>query len=259
MKVVYFLLLAIFFTSFQNLYAQSRESFISIKKKNETYFVSGIVTNENIRNEIVETLKKASAANITATELKIDSNFGLPTYEWKKNLEKQIVNIKNSETAYFRINLAREDSFPEMPAGILNSEIALTQNNEKITLNKYKNDIIILTLVAHWAAPAQNEITVLNRIYDENLKNIRIIAVNVEEKGYEDYQFLKFAEKMKIKFQTGWADKKFIESLLKTSKFQGVPQTFIIKNGQLRGIFLGGGNKVNERLIETARKISEEN
>lgn len=260
MKVLYFLLLAIFFTSFQNLHAQTEESFITIKKKNETYFVSGVVINEIIKNEIVETLKKAAAAaNVNASELKIDSNVGLPAYKWEQNLEKHIAKVKNSKTAFFQIRFTREDSFPEMPAEILNSEILLTRNNEKINLNKYRNDTVILSLVAHWARPVQTTVATLNQLYDENLQNVKIIAVNVDEKGFEDSRFLKFVEKMQIKFQTGWTNKTFTENLLKISKFNGIPQTFMIKDGRLRGVFVGSGPKVNETLIKTARKTSEEN
>lgn len=259
MKVFYFLLLAIFFTSFQNLQAQTEESFITIKKKNETYFVSGIVKNEFIKNQLIETIKNAVQANVNAAELKVNNDVRLPADKWDENLEKQIAKIKSSKTAFIQIKSTPEDNFPEMPAEILNAEIMLTKNDKKIKLSNYKNDIVILSLVADWASPARQTISILNQLYDENLKNVRIIAVSIERKDENDPAFSEFVRTLKVKFQTGWTNEDFIKDLLKISNFQGVPQTFIIKDGRLRGVFLGAGVRVNETLIKTARKTSEEN
>ena len=130
--------------------------------------------------------------------------------------------------------------------------------NEKIKLSDYKNDVIILSFVAEWAKPAQITIIALNKLYDENLTNVRIIAVSTENDKDEVSGFRKFVKLLNIKFQTGWADEIFIDKFFEISRFKGVPQSFIIKNGKFRGVFVGGGLQVNKQMVELVRKISAE-
>ncbi len=257
MKTFYFSLIAIVLLSFQTLYAQTVDSSITVKKKNGTYFVSGIVSDEQIKNQVIEIIKSQTAENINANGLKVDNNAVYLSSDWQTKFTKQISKIKNLKTALVQFKTDPND-YPAVPEKLLNAEILLTENGEKIKLADYKANIIILSFVAEWAKPAQKTVSDLNKLYAENLKDLRIIAVSVEDVENDKLNFERFVKINKVKFQTGWADRNFIENFFEISKFNGVPQSFVIKKEKLRGVFLGAAPKVNEALVNLVKKISNE-
>ena len=257
MKYFYLVTIIIVFLSFQSIYAQTSVSSIIVKKENGTYFVSGRVSNEQIRNQVIEIIKNQGAGNVDADNLKIEFGAGYLSSDWQIIFTEQISKIKNSKTAFVQFK-TDPNHYPKVPEKLLNAEIIQTENNEVIKLENYKNDIIILSLIAHWSGPDRTTIKVLNKLYDENLTNVRIIAVSADTEKDEILGFRKFVKWMNIKFQTGSSDKDFLNNMFEVSKFKGIPQSFIIKDGKLRGIFIGGASKVNSELVNLVRKISAE-
>lgn len=259
MKKNYFLIFTIILLAFQSLYAQTVNSFITIKKNNETYVLSGIVSNEQVKNQVIEIIKNQTEGNINANGLKIDSNAIYLSSEWQKTFAKQISTIKNSKTAFVQFSDDfKQDDYPTVAEQLLNIEILLTENGEKIKLADYGENIIILSFVAEWSLPCQKTVLDLNRLYAEKLNNVRIIAVSYEDIKSDMWNFKQFVKFFKIKFQTGWTDQNFIDGFFEISKFNGVPQSFVIKNGKLHGFFVGYSPKVKETLVNIVRKISNE-
>ena len=150
------------------------------------------------------------------------------------------------------------DDFPPVSEKLLNTEILLTENNEKIKLSDYKNDVIVLSFVAEWAKPARDTVFDLKTLYAENLKNLRIIAVAIENGESDMSNFKRFVKLSKINFQAGWANNDFINKFFEISKFNGIPQSFVIKDGKLRGSFSGGSSITNSELVNLVRKICVE-
>jgi hypothetical protein len=70
--------------------------------------------------------------------------------------------------------------------------------------------------------------------------------------------FRAMARKHKFNYLIGWTDGKLAESLVKLTKFSGVPQTIIIRDGQIKGFFLGGSKTANEKIRETVKTIVNE-
>lgn len=155
-------------------------------------------------------------------------------------------------------NAAQLDEYPNVSEKLLNAEITLIDEDKRIKLSDYKNDLIVLSFVAEWAEPARITISDLKILYAENLKNLRIIAVATENGESDKSNFKRFAKLSKIKFQAGWADEDFINKFFEISKFNGIPQSFVIKDGKLRGVFISALPKVIENLKESVRKISNE-
>lgn len=265
MKIFYFSIIAIILLAFQSIYAQTFQgaytnavdSSIIVKKKNETYFVSGFVADEQIKNKVIEIIKNYGGGNVNADNLKIEFGAGYLNSDWQIKFTEQISKIKPSKTAFVQFK-TDPNHFPNIPEKLLNAEIIQTENNEVIKLKNYKDDIIMLSFVASWSEPARRTILVLNKLYDENLPNVRIIAVNTDTEKDEVSGFRKTVKLLNIKFQTGSSDKDFLNNFFEISKFNGIPQSFVIKDGKLRGIFLGSAPKVNETLVDLVRKISSE-
>jgi peroxiredoxin len=82
----------------------------------------------------------------------------------------------------------------------------------------------------------------------------KVIGFNVDDETPE--QIKPFAEDMKLNYQLAWADENLYRELLKVSKFNGIPQSFLIdRQGHLRGVFLGGSPKVVKEMRENVEKV----
>ncbi len=170
-----------------------------------------------------------------------------------QNLHAQ--TVENSSVKTSDEILLKE--YPDVPEELLNSEIVLT-DDEKIKLADYNSDTIVLCFVTEWVVSAKTITSKLGKLHSENLKNVRIIAVDPDDDKSELQNFKKFVNDFKVEFQSGWANGKFIGGFINISKFHGVPQSFVIKDGKVRGIFRGASPKTTESLINLVRKLSAE-
>ena len=85
-----------------------------------------------------------------------------------------------------------------------------------------------------------------------------IIGLNSDEQD-TDEKIKSFADDMKLNYTLARADGKLMNELLKISKFDGIPQSYLIdREGKLRGVFTGGGPKVVGQLRETTEKVVNE-
>jgi peroxiredoxin len=88
-------------------------------------------------------------------------------------------------------------------------------------------------------------------------QNFEVIGLNTDEETVEEINI--FAEDMKLNYPLVWADTKLQASLLNISKFQGIPQSFLIdRDGNLRGVFRGA-NAADIRIMEelVAKVVNE--
>jgi peroxiredoxin len=87
--------------------------------------------------------------------------------------------------------------------------------------------------------------------------NFEIVGLNTDDESVEAIN--SFAAQMKLNYQMAYASGDMMQEFLKISKFQGIPQSFLIdREGRLRGVFLGGGPKVIGTMKETVEKIVAE-
>ncbi len=88
-------------------------------------------------------------------------------------------------------------------------------------------------------------------------QNFEIIGLNTDDETPEEVKA--FVETMKLNYTIAWTDDKLMSEFLKLSKFNGIPQTFVIdREGHLRGVFVGGGPKVINQLKELVEKTVNE-
>lgn len=250
MKTNCFLILALLLFAFQFSYAQTSLSTVSIKINKGKVFVSGIVTDEQTKNDVVKSVESRFGKEINFSQLKIDSTVKPFSTDWQKNLNQQLLKTSNWKSGLINFSAGKDD-LPIISDTLMKSEILLTDNRTKIRLNDYKNQIIILAILASWAEPARkviDELSKIQEIYSD--KGVKIIGVSDDGIEMEKGDFQKFAKLYKIPFETGLMDVNVRRQFVGLSKFQGVPQVFVIVNGRLHGIFLGASKNVNLKLNE---------
>ena len=99
----------------------------------------------------------------------------------------------------------------------------------------------------------------LVKMQDEHRdKGFEIIGLNTDD-GDTKEMIDEFAQELKLNYTLVWADTGMQNGLLKISNFNGIPQSFLIdRDGNLRGVFKGGGKSEVKKLEELVAKVVAE-
>ena len=101
----------------------------------------------------------------------------------------------------------------------------INSKREKISINNYSGNSIILNFWATWCAPCRKEMPMLERLKSsEKFKNTEILAINIADESYEKSK--KFFNELNIKnleifFGTG-------SEIAKKLSIRGLPTTILI-------------------------------
>jgi len=164
-------------------------------------------------------------------------------------------NTANADSKTVSENKSSE--YPLAPAAVLNTEIKNIDGNV-FKVADLKGKVLLLNLWATWCGPCREEMPQLVAMEDEfKAKDFKVIGLNIDNETPEKIQ--PFAEKMKLNYELAWADENLYRGLLKVSKFDGIPQSFLLdREGRLRGVFLGGSQKVIRQMRENVEKVVNE-
>lgn len=264
MKISKSAIFLFFFLSFQIVFSQTTkiDSLISIKIEKGNYMVSGVVADENLKREIIEKIKNHLGNATDFTRLKDEPNAKSFETDWRKEFDVTLPKLKNWKSGVFifsgNTNKSGED-FPQLPNEILTKEILLI-DNKFISLAKYKDKVVVLFSLATWCGPCVVQAEELKKFYSQNTSpNLEVIGLNVETSDEDKKDFRNFVRRRKFNYKMGLADEQLLNFFIKISRLNGIPQSFVIYDGKLYGIFAGGGDRVLKQLKETVIKTLEEN
>ncbi len=169
--------------------------------------------------------------------------------------EKTTVNSNSSQTN--TDNSGKSSQYPLAPAGILQTEIKRLDGST-FKIEDLKGKVVLLNLWATWCGPCRKEMPELIAMETEfKDRDFKVIGLNSDDETPE--QINPFVEQMKLNYEIAWADSKLMSEFLKVSKFNGIPQSFLIdRGGHLRGVFVGGSSKIITQLRENVEKVVAE-
>ncbi len=124
--------------------------------------------------------------------------------------------------------------------------------NEIISLNEFKNSLIIINFWATWCAPCIEEMPSLNKLQaNSNFNNLQVIPINV---GRDDIQKMKdFYKKLKLNNLKIYFDEEV--TLPNQFLLRGLPTSiFINKKGEEFARIIGFINFENEKIIQWLKK-----
>lgn len=152
---------------------------------------------------------------------------------------------------------AAKNEYPPAPTAVMQTEIKDVDGNA-FKLDDKKGKVVLVNLWATWCGPCRAEMPELVALQDKYRdKNFEIIGLDTDEETPEEIKT--FAQSMKLNYQLGYADAKLMREFLKISKFEGIPQSFLIdRDGRLRNVFVGGGSKIVNQLKEAVEKTVTE-
>lgn len=142
----------------------------------------------------------------------------------------------------------KKSDYPPIATAVAQADIKnLDGTTFKIADKRGK--VLLLNMWATWCGPCRSEMPTLVKMQDEHReRGFEVIGLNTDDEPLEAIN--KFAVDMKLNYTLVWADTALQASLLRISKFGGIPQSFIIdRDGNLRGVFRGA-NPADVRKME---------
>jgi peroxiredoxin len=262
MKACKILLLLIFLLSCQIAFTQTLNSSITIRMSGGRVVVSGIVPDDFVKKEVIEKIKTQLGGNADFSKLTIQRSAEPFRIDWRTELDKSLLKIKGWESGVFIFSNSKtlaDKIYPLLPEEIANAEFLLT-NGQRVSLKDYKNKVVVLFLFASWVAPGIEQAAQLNNFYRTvSSRNIEIIGINADDDPNEKREFPKLGKKLNLQYKLGFMNTNLFPQFVAISKLNGIPQTFIVVNGRLRGVFTGGSPRIQRKLEETVLEILDEN
>lgn len=122
-----------------------------------------------------------------------------------------------------------------------------------------KGKVLLLNMWATWCGPCRGEMPALVKMQDEHRdKGFEIIGLNTDD-GDTKEMVEEFAKELNLNYTLVWAPTEMQNGLLKISNFNGIPQSFIVdRDGNLRGVFRGGGKPEVKKMEELVAKVVAE-
>ena len=148
---------------------------------------------------------------------------------------------------------ARSD-YPPVASSVANADIKELDGKTFKVADK-KGKVLLLNLWATWCGPCRSEMPALVRMQEAHGgKGLEIIGLNTDEEPADAIN--KFAGEMNLNYTLAWADTGLQAALLNISKFDGIPQSFLIdRDGNLRSVFRGANPKDVAKMEEIVAKV----
>jgi thiol-disulfide isomerase/thioredoxin len=151
----------------------------------------------------------------------------------------------------------KDSEYPLIPVAMAQTEIKKT-DDATFKLEDKKGKVILINLWATWCGPCRGEmphLVEMQETYGE--KGFEVIGLDIDPEPVEEIN--EFAKTMKLNYQLGWAERDLVGEFYRISKFNAIPQSFLIdRDNRLRGVFMGGGKKVITEMKATVEKVVNE-
>lgn len=147
-----------------------------------------------------------------------------------------------------------KSAYPPVSSVIMKAENR-NLDGSPLKLEDLKGKVVLLNLWATWCGPCREEIPHLVELQDKYRdKGFEVVGLDVDPEAKEDIE--KFMAEMKINYTIGWAHEDLSNEIVRLNRMGGIPQSILInREGQLTGVFLGGGDRVIAKMKETVTKI----
>ncbi|HMS39312.1 MAG TPA: redoxin domain-containing protein [Pyrinomonadaceae bacterium] len=239
-----------------SIFAQTNNSTIVIKITKEKYLISGIVNSESTKRDVELRTRKILGENTDFSQLKVQIGVTSFQYLWQTEFETSLNKIKSWTSGIFVFSPNKDlENYPPIPTEIAESKIELA-DGKTVTIKDFKDKTLVLLFIEDWCGPCRFSVEALKDFYPQiSSRNVEIIAVSSEIERKDDFQ--KVLKTMKFPFNFGWANIELLKSFVKISELNAIPQAFVIRNNKLAGVFMGGGDRVNERLKEKILEVTK--
>jgi len=151
----------------------------------------------------------------------------------------------------------KKSDFPPVPTAISQSEIKDLEGNT-FKIEDKKGKVVLINLWATWCGPCRAEMpefVALQEKYRD--KGFEVVGLDTDDESVEEIKA--FAERMKLNYQLGYADRKIFSEFIKITRLSGIPQTMLInREGKMVLVIGGGGIRAVNNIKEMVEKTVNE-
>ncbi len=156
----------------------------------------------------------------------------------------------------------KSTEYPPLPASLAQADFELLDGT-KFKLADHKGKVLLVNIWGTWCGPCRAEMPHLVEMQDKfKGQGFEVIGLNIGDGsgGEEPNELIEpFVEKMKLNYTIARSRNDSTVKFFQVTRMDGVPQTLLIdREGRLRNIFHGGGNKVIDSMHQYVDKTMAE-
>ena len=176
-------------------------------------------------------------------------------------------NVANGNTGTQTANtttntVPKSSEYPPLASGLAEADFELLDGT-KFKVSEKKGKVLLLNIWGTWCGPCREEMPHLVAMQNEYAaQGLEVIGLNIGDGSGtpESVEQIKaFVEKMKLNYTIARSPNASTIQFYQISKQQVVPQTLLVdREGHLRGVFVGGGQRVIDSMKNTLNKTMAE-
>lgn len=154
--------------------------------------------------------------------------------------------------------------YPPLAFALTNAEFELIDGT-KFKVGDNKGKVLLLNIWGIWCGPCRAEMPELVRLQDQyDDQGFEIVGINIgaDQEGTVESvdKIKKFATDMKLNYTLARAtEQSSVKAYYDVTKGDAVPQNILVdRQGRLRGVFIGYGPGVSQKLEDTLTKVMGE-
>lgn len=165
-------------------------------------------------------------------------------------------NAKTSDST------SKSSAFPPLASGLAEADLELIDGT-KFKISSKKGKVLLLNIWGTWCGPCRAEMPTLIELQNQyGPQGFEVIGLNIGDGGGTPEtipQITKFVEQMKLNYTIARSPNAATNEFYKISKQNVVPQSMLVdREGHLRGLFVGGGERIYQSMKETIAKTMAE-
>ena len=151
----------------------------------------------------------------------------------------------------------KKSDYPPIASAVATANIK-NLDGTTFTVNDKKGKVVLLNLWATWCGPCRSEMPALVKMQEKyGPQGFEILGLNTDDE--DAGKINAFVSEMKLNYPIAYADSQMQSSLLKISKFPGIPQSFLIdRDGNLRAVFKSANASEIAKMEENVAKVVSE-
>jgi thiol-disulfide isomerase/thioredoxin len=176
-----------------------------------------------------------------------------------------VANSNSANSVKTNVNTASSKSkdYPPLASGLAEADLEML-DGAKFKVSGRKGKVLLLNIWGTWCGPCREEIPHLVEMQERyGSRGFEVIGLNIGDGSGQpesNEQITSFAERMKVNYTIARSPNSATIEFYKISKQQVVPQTLLVdREGHLRGVFIGGGQRVIDSMKNTVEKTMNEN
>jgi len=168
----------------------------------------------------------------------------------------------NSTTKTSANTSSKSAGYPKLATALADAEFELIEGG-KFKITEKKGKVLMLNIWGTWCGPCRQEMPHLIEMQAKYKdQGFEVLGLNIgtyegTPESTEDIQ--KFAADMKLNYTLARSPRQATGAFYAITKQQVVPQTMLVdREGHVRGIFVGGGQRIFDSMKENLAKLMAE-